>query len=166
MRYLVLIGMLVGCGKLEIDQRLVVPAPVSAPEAIRVVLASYGSNGSGVPPITWYRPDDQGPCAGFGFVDPQDGTCVLGLEDDALHVFADSGEIVVMVSPDLHKSYVVLAHELAHWRWGGDFGEGHPAPIFGDYATTGVYGGAAGRAIAKLAEWEATCQPGCGASLE
>ena len=144
----VVFAMFLGCG-IQLDPARLVAAPPGSSEAISVVLASYHTNGNGMPPIAWYSPEPDGPCSG-AFSAPSDGTCVAGFEIDGS--WGRSGHIVVMVYPDLHQSWIILAHEIAHWRYDVD---GHPAAVFGDFDHTGVDGGSAGIADAALATWEA-----------
>jgi hypothetical protein len=138
---LIVFMMFMGCG-IQLDPARILPAPDRADEAVAIVLKSYLSKGHGMPPITWYSPDDTESCAG---VTAPDGSCVYGWEINGW--WFDSGHIVVTVYPDLTKTWQVLAHEIAHWRFGVD---GHPVWTFGDFDHTGVDGGPVGAADAEL----------------
>jgi hypothetical protein len=146
---IVVLMMFVGCG-IQLDPARILPPPPRAAEATSVVLAFYHANGNGMPPITWYSTEPDGPCAG-SFTAP-DGSCVDGLEVNGWGgELGNSGRIVVGVYPDLARSWIILAHEIAHWRYDAD---GHPAAVFGDFDHTGIDGGAAGDAESALTRWE------------
>lgn len=139
----------------DIDPAKIVPAPGHTGEALRVIFKTYAMDGEGLPPVTWYRPDVDGKCPGR-FEDASDGACVAGLENSAEPLLGYSGHIIVLrYDSDIAFSWNLLAHEIAHWRYGYD-DDGHPPAVFGSYATTGVDGAIVGRADAALAAWESS----------
>jgi hypothetical protein len=131
----------------EIDLSKTVPGPPGTDESISAALWVYGyGNHVPQPSVYWYGPKAFD-CTGFAYGQQLpgftvDGECMNGMTEGM-----EPRRLVVVYPPDGYISHSSLAHELAHFVFGG---HDHPAWIFGpDQSDEGIVG-VAMRAIGNI----------------